>query len=190
MEKVGSAYVVAASLSQPESVPDNGSQVPFPCCPGKTLEPMWPSWRLDALASYWMHPLVLQVTEPQTVSLPTFSFVIFKIGSPVSSGLWWGSSLYRARHGGPCTAPPHTLPLGLSKRLGCKPLKIASLPGWILAKPTQIAFTTAVYKSLSVIIPAIIWLLQPVPTAPMSLSPAGRYLSAAKGKALWKTQHH
>lgn len=67
-EKVGSAYVVAASLSQPESAADNGPHVPSLGCPGKTLEPMWPSWKLDALASHKMHHLVLEVTEPQTVS--------------------------------------------------------------------------------------------------------------------------
>lgn len=78
-EKVGSAYVVAASLSQPESVPDSGPHVPSPCCPGKTLEPMWPSWRPDALAS--SGPIGHR-------AMPTFChFVIFKIGSPVSSGL-------------------------------------------------------------------------------------------------------
>lgn len=68
MWKSGSAYVVAASLSQPESVADNGPHVPSLGCPGKTLEPMWPSWRLDALVSHKMHHLVLDVTEPQTDS--------------------------------------------------------------------------------------------------------------------------
>lgn len=60
--------VVAGPLSQPEGVPDNVPYVLSQGFPGCTLDPKWPSWKLDALASHRMHHLVPEVTRA-TVSL-------------------------------------------------------------------------------------------------------------------------
>lgn len=207
--------MVAGPLFQPESVPDNdphvlsqGSENQMAIleagCSGSSQNAssghqsqktslahrLWPTSHISAVLRFGKNP-----SWGFNRDKPTLSHLdVFKIGIPNFTRVVIGFSLYSTHSWRLCIA--HVFAFEYEQTSGFQPFKIVISQGEFHteAKPARAAYSVvysnSVQDSLSVAIPATIRLLQPVPTAPVSLSPASLYPSAAKGKAFWKAQHH